>query len=187
MSLSLKELKEQLVSKGGYTITPKYSQLDDLRTLIDNMMAVRNEASPSTGSGYYSGTNCIGHQPIIDFDLSLGDFNSIDIKGCSCDSVDDRKAYCRSRTYYCSCNSNTPTCQCNSRTPTSCTCQNRVACDCVWAAPDGTGTSLPTCGCNSRTSESCSCLSRTSSCGSRNSTSCSCNGRCACNSEKRFD
>lgn len=204
MTLSLRELKEYLIAKEGYTISPSHSQLADLKALVEDMMNVRSESPPSYGSGYYSGTNCIGHQNISDFKLSLGDINALDIKGCSCNTVNDKTAYCRSRTYTCSCNSNIPTCTCNSRTAVTCDCQDRTSscrnyfkCEgdyggtsCFCQDRVSTGCSCDgyqtTCTCNSRTPEPCNCQNRTSSCGSRNTTSCTCNGRCACNAEKRF-
>lgn len=201
MGLSLRELKEELIAKGGYTITPNHSQLADLKSLVDDMLNVRSGSPPGSGSGYRSGTTCNGHQAINDYELSLGNIGDLDIKGCSCNSVNDTTAYCRSRTYTCSCNSNTPTCTCNGRTSSSCDCQNRInwpQCSCnsrTCSLVGNTGNVCECvsrfteygCTCNSRTSESCNCQSRTSSCGSRNTTSCTCNGRCACNSEKRFE
>ena len=203
MGLSLRELKEQLIAKQGYTITPNHNQLSDLKELVDDMMNVRSESPPSSGSGYYSGTNCIGHIIPTEYNLSLGDIADLDIKGCSCHTVNDTTAYCRSRTYSCSCNSNTPTCNCNSRTATTCNCQSRIEmcgshgpcnsvsdtmCFCKSRTDEGCWVHghSPACTCNTRTSDPCECVSRTSSCGSRNTTSCTCNGRCACNSEKRF-
>lgn len=211
MGLSLKELKEELIAKEGYTITPNHNQLADLKALVDDMMNVRSESPPSSGSGYYSGTTCSGHVHHSGYKLSLGDINALDIKSCSCNSVKDTTAYCRSRTYYCSCNSNVPTCDCNVRTGGSCSCKSRTSqptcdshftgCDCQNRGLYGDSctcdvleecycrsrTSQNTCDCNTRTGYTCYCQSRTSSCGSRDTTSCTCNGRCACNSEKRFE
>ena len=206
MGLSLRELKEELMAKQGYTITPHHNQLSDLKALVDDMVNVRSQNPPSSGSGSYSGVTCSGHTAPGEYNLSLGDISNLDIKGCSCHTVKDTTAYCRSRTYTCSCNSNTPTCTCNSRTPVSCDCQNRSSiCSCHAGNVGGCrcqarttscecenrigcmSNYITSCTCNSRTPEPCNCQSRTSSCGSRNTTSCTCNGRCACNSEKRFE
>lgn len=186
MVLSLRELKEYLIAKEGYTINPNHSQLADLKALVNDMMAVRNEAPPSSGSGYYSGTNCIGHQNISDFKLSLGDIAAIDIKRCVCNTVDDKTAYCRSRTYYCSCNSNTPTCTCNSRTPASCDCENRTySCACVTNFEACTGVVVH-CPCNYQNSDNCSCNNNaTVTCDCRSRTKCGCQaavGTCSCKS-----
>lgn len=197
MGLSLRELKDYLIEKGGYTITPSHNQLTDLKILVDDMMNVRSENPPSTGSGSYSGTNCIGHTIQSGYKLSLGDINALDIKGCSCHTVNDTTAYCRSRTYSCSCNSNAPTCTCNGRTVITCDCRVRTAiCSCNQRnAMEGTCPNVIVndtiweevwCSCDTRTSSPCNCQGRTSSCGSRSTTSCTCNGRCACNAEKRF-
>lgn len=240
MGLSLKELKEYLVAKQGYTITPNHSQLMDLKLLVDDMMSVRSESSPGTGSGYNSGTKCIGHQVVTDYKVSLGDIKSLNIKSCSCHQVNDTTAYCDSRTYTCSCNSNiplcdcnlrtgscscnsnTPLCNCNARTAIYCDCQSRWAegaceCDSDHCGDEGctcdgrqrgcscrSRTASDICNCYSRTADycdcqsriyscgtvspsECTCVSRTSACGSRDTISCTCNGRCACNSEKRFE
>jgi hypothetical protein len=47
MTLSLRELKEYLIAKEGYTIQPNHSQLADLKELVDGMINVRNEPPPS--------------------------------------------------------------------------------------------------------------------------------------------
>lgn len=207
MTLSLRELKEYLITKGGYTITPSHNQLADLKALVDNMMDIRNEAPPSTGSGHYSGTNCIGHQAITDYKLSLGDINSLDIKGCSCNIVYDKTAYCSSRTYHCSCNNNVPTCTCNGRTATTCDCQSRTSedrcyayfynfgnsdCKTVWSTCGAVYVSTYPCDCNNRTKSEtscptnsiaagCGCYSRTNAptcdCDSRTPDPCDCQGR----------
>lgn len=227
MTLSLRELKEYLIAKEGYTINPNHNQLADLKELVNDMINVRNESPPSSGPGSYSGTTCNGHQNIESYSLSLGDIKALDIKGCSCNAVENKTAYCESRTYICSCNSNTPACECNTRTYTcscnsnspTCTCNSRTTtCDCYsrWGEGDNlheeiggklvcickTRTAQPTCTCNmrygcdceyrtsscgSRNTSDVQCGSRTSSCGSRDTTSCTCNGRCACNTEKRFE
>lgn len=166
MGLSLRELKEQLIAKQGYTITPAHNQLNDLKVLVDDMMNVRSASPPSSGSGSYSGTNCVGHLQ-SDYKLSLGDISGLDIKGCSCHTVKDITGYCTGRTYSCSCNSNTPACTCYTRTY-SCSCNSN----------------FPVCTCNGRTVTTCDCKSRTSSpdCSARN---CSCyinyTNACQCN------
>lgn len=208
MSLSLRELKEYLKNKGGYSIEPNHNQLKDLRDLVDDMMEQRSGTPPSTGSGSYSGITCIGHTPVGDYNLSLGDINTLDIKGCSCNEVNDTTGYCTGRTYtptcicdvdtYCNCRSRTSasTCECNTRTGT-CECQSRgTACECHGRIKPCTCVSRTlayTCICNDRTG-TCDCQVRTYAdrcagvvwcdCFSRTG-SCTCNTRTACDCQSR--
>lgn len=195
MSLSLRELKEYLKSKGGYSTEPNHSQLQDLKSLVDDMMEQRSGTPPSSGSGSYSGVTCTEHMPVGDYNLSLGDINTLDIKGCSCNEVNDTTGYCTGRTYrptcscnvdtYCDCESRTyaSACICNSRTPEMCECQSRTGtctCDMRTACDCKTRTAAATCTCNTR-GGTCDCQSRTYT------STCTCNGRCACNAEDRFE
>ena len=85
MTLSLRELKEYLINKQGYTTTPKHSQLNDLIDLLNNMYNFRNQPEPGTGSGYYSGVTCTGHTGTsYEGDISLGDINAkaVSVKPC---------------------------------------------------------------------------------------------------------
>lgn len=169
MGKSLRELKERLMALGGRTIEPNHRDFQDLKTLITDMMSVRNNPPPSSGSGYYSGTVCSTHSDVGSYALSESDIDDLVISGCSCDSVNDRTPYCSSRT----------TCLCHSRTSSSCSCHSRTACTC-----DGRTTYSCTCydrtacTCNSETT--CTCQNRTSSvaCTSRYSaTNKSCEGQ----------
>lgn len=71
MRLSLAKLKDFLLTKGGYTIVAKNTQLQDLTTLVTDMITERNKPPPGQGEGDYSGTTCIGHTNINPYRLSL--------------------------------------------------------------------------------------------------------------------
>lgn len=206
-NLSLRQLKEKLIEKKGYTAEPKHSQLQDLKELVNDMISYRSR----------SGVQCSGHIA-RDFEepLSLGNIEdfSNDIKPQICASHVERVCNCRSRSG-CSCNSYTSSCTCNSRTPTSCDCQSRTyqdkcsgyidqcSCDYDYNGNDSTTggfcscesrtssctcnnrTLVQPCSCNYRTGSECNCQSRTSSCG-YNTSSCSCNSRCSCDTVETY-
>ncbi len=194
MGLSLRELKDTLISKGGYTITPAYTQLADLKSLVDNMMAVRSGAAPGSGSGSYSGITCTGHQNVGNYSLSLGDINALNIKGCSCDSVTNTTGYCTSRTggNSCSCDDRTGSCDCVSRTSNPiCTCNLNATCTCQnRTGHDVCGCDYDTCQCQMRTKngeEDCQCYSRTESCICEDvyAPICTCNLNATCTCQNR--
>lgn len=133
MPLSLSELKEYLITKEGYDISPRASSLDDLKQLLNNMYQVRNQ------------NTCVSHiGTSYEGSLSLGDMYDVgqSLKPCSCNSYKHIVCSCQSRTA-------TSTCVCNDRATGSgfCNCENR--------------TYLSTCTCNVRTNTVCNCQSRT--------------------------
>lgn len=162
--LSLWTVMEELKKKEGYTVTPGRSQLDDLKQLVNNMLAVRR--APLVGSGptdNISGSVCPGHTSKRVYDssnLSLDGFlrfNDSYIEPCSCDS-DTNVA--------CECEDNT-----------DCGCVDRTSCECV---------AVPSCSCVNDICESntewcpsnytCECVDRTSE------PACDCNTLCECQS-----
>gem|GEM_PF-1815646 len=125
MDLSLRGLKEYLIAKQGYSITPGHSQLNDLRDLINDMYRVRSENTCPA----HSGTSYTGY-------LSLGDIYAAaqQLYPCACYSQKVTVCDCRSRTGgdSCSCDLRTATCDCRNRTSVdNCTCDGRgTGCDC---------------------------------------------------------
>ena len=159
--ISLATVKVDLMAKRGYTTTPGHSQLEELRALVNNMLAVRRQ--PLSGSGPKDniyGSVCAGHTTKTTYDgnLSLADiadFNDRYILPCACD-VDTRKG--------CECESAID-CKCQSRTSCDCVSRNTCACD------------INTCSCDKATCPgNCYCLNRGFLCGC-NSDNCGCHDR----------
>lgn len=169
MGKSLRELKEKLMALGGRTIEPNHRDFLDLKELIDDMMAVRENTLSSDTGGDYSGSTCATHNTISNYGLSEGDVDELSIKNCACNTVTDSTPFCSSRT-------GVDVCRCNGRTSWNCSCEYRTACTC---------NTVLTCSCQSRTSnlyydDICLCYDRTSSmdCTSRHHPS---SGNCTCN------
>ena len=170
MNLSLRGLKEYLIEKEGYSITPEHNHLQNLKSLLDDMYDYRSQNTCTS----HVGTEYIG-------ELSLGDMYSAgsNLTNCTCNINTGTTCNCvsRSSTSTCTCNVDTY-CDCRSRTyAAACTCHARTRsagiCDCV------TRTGISSCYCYFRTG-SCSCVSRTSL------AKCTCNGRCSCNVDVSF-
>ena len=190
MNLSYKNLKEYLEAKGGMSISPKADHLMDLKDLYHNMIEVRDQPAPETGSGHNAGTTCpsfikkLYPGPEISF-ADIHDYAK-QLPSETCGSHIDKTCYCVDRTSYpvCECNARTNTCECLSRTASAaCECDSRTnSCDCN----DRTGAIA--CQCNSRTN-TCNCRTRTSgdqcTCNSRTSPTCptrTAENSCRCNS-----
>ena len=161
--ISLTTVKVDLMAKRGYTTTPGHSQLEELRALVNNMLAVRRQ--PLSGGGPKDniyGSVCTGHTTKTTYDgnLSLADiadFNDSYILPCACD-VDTQKG--------CECVSAID-CKCQSRTSCGCVSRNTCSCD------------MEACACNTTYCPwNCDCESRGSMCGC-NSNNCGCHTRFA--------
>lgn len=180
MDLSLRGLKEYLIAKQGYDITPGHSQLNDLKELINDMYRVRSENTCPA----HSGTAYTGY-------LSLGDIYSAaqQLYPCACYAQKVAVCDCKSRTGgdSCSCDLRTATCDCRNRTGESyCDCDARGVCDCQmrrfscayygpcysywWDYRDGSSG----CSCRDRSVDDCSAYIVTESC------SCEARGVCSC-------
>ena len=184
MKLSYKELKDILISKGGYTINANHNQLNDLKMLLEDMNQVRNGTKPGTGTDDYSGTNCNGHINKFQYNekLSLGDMYDVisNIKSEVCPSVKNSTCGCvsRSSTPVCQCNTRTA-CDCQSRTYSTTDCTSNVGSQCPSRTSCSCNSNVPMCTCNARTASSCDCQSRTRV----RETKCTCmnrDGSCSC-------
>lgn len=211
MGLSLQELKQMLIAKKGYSISPRSDHLQDLKTLLNDMYQARS--TPGVSCSGHSGSSYSGQMSLADM-KSAGD----QLKPCTCDSYNNTSGcncVSRSGSSACSCYSRTNSCSCYSRSgSSSCDCNSRTGCSCVSRTEymscrcfsraecncDGfnAAASYEACSCNSRSgcscqsrsgSSSCSCNSRDSGCSCQSrtgSSSCSCNGRCDCNAQRKF-
>ena len=187
MDLSLRGLKEYLIAKQGYDITPGHSQLNDLRDLINDMYRVRSENTCPA----HSGTSYTGY-------LSLGDIYAAaqQLYPCACYSQKATVCDCRSRTGgdSCSCDLRTATCDCRNRTSVdNCNCDARGVCDCrqrryscgfygsceaYWRCVEYDGGSGYDCLCVNRTwDDSCSAYMVTDACACETRGVCSCVNR----------
>ena len=165
MDLSLRSLKEYLMTKEGHGITPQHNHLNDLKNLLNDMYAVRSASTcvQHVGTSYTGG-------------LSIGEMydKGKELTQCTCNINTDLTCDCHSRIYL-------PTCACN--VDTYCNCQNREpepVCGCNVDAY---------CDCHGRTGEAtCTCHSRTPSCDCQGRTwaaACSCNYDTTCNCQSR--
>ncbi len=175
MPLSLKQLKEYLLSKGGFTGTHHHNELNDLKNLLNNLYEYRDQSPPSTSSGDNSGVTCNTHiqgNRYHDYKdtLSLQDINEAPITTCSCHSYLDKTCHCVVVEDECFCVSRAA-CDCVSRA--TCDCVSRTNCNCV----------SRTCACQSRHGVECNDVHKPCYCQIRLANSCRCNSRtaCACN------
>ena len=207
---SLKKLKDTLITTKKYTgLNVNADSLDKLRNSVNQMVDVMNgtrPGGPDSTFGNISGTTCgsFVYGKYARTTVSLGELEEHVSKMPSeaCPAVVATTCSCVGRTYLnpCDCQ-NRITCNCDVRS--ACDCQTKTKCGCNWdgcCSCDNRGR-LGGCRCNSRGCgaqqvTACTCDSRTpcdcqnqigASCNGRtNQPTCPCNGRCSCNTEKRF-
>ena len=202
---SLKRLKDTLIQTKKYTgLNINTDSLDKLRTSVNQMTDVMNQTrpgDPNTTVGNISGTTCgsFVNTKYTKPTVSLGELeehvNKMPIEACS--SVVAAVCNCVNRTFLSPCDcENRTLCLCSIRE--LCNCHGRTySCNCKG---DCSGNARVSCECRSR----CECNARGySDCPSRtacewlnaavytcsgreNQPLCPCNGRCSCNTEKRF-
>ena len=201
---SLKKLKDTLIQVKSYTgLNVNTDSLDKLRASANQMIDIMSQTrpgDPNSTTGNISGTTC-GSFVNLKYTkptVSLGELeehiNKMPIEACS--SVVATVCNCVNRIFLSPCDcQNRTLCDCQSRT--ACECYNRTltcSChgDCEYRKVGCRCKSR--CGCNSRDAPLCG--SRTA-CSTVNATAytcsgrisqplCPCNGRCSCNTEKRF-
>ena len=202
---SLKKLKETLIATKKYTgLNVNTDSLDKLRNSVNQMVDVMNQTrpgGPDTTAGNISGTTCGSfiNSKYTKTTVSIGELtehiNKMPSEACS--AVVTNVCNCVNRTYY-------DPCDCNNRT--LCLCQDRTACGCHSRTLEcdcrGTCSGKGRMGCECKSRCNCNgrgvsnCPGRTTcdvlngaayTCSGRlNQPLCSCNGRCSCNTEKRF-
>jgi len=180
MNNSLKQLNQKAIAKGGISLAQPailYDDLQALKSLIDNMLEVRDIAT----------SICTNHTS-VEYTGKL-DFAEIQqyidsIQGCTCDTEEIATCSCVSDT--CACNARTycaahDTCLCNGEDiggtmQSTCDCQNDT-CSCV-------GNTSPTVTCHSEyycTTDTCDC--NTLTCATDDEITCDCDTvACTCDS-----
>lgn len=192
MGLSLLELRNELVGKGGITVTANYGHLNHLKDIVNNMLTVRSTAISPTCTTVFArtGSSCTGHTSKRTYDstgTSLRDiqaFSDAHLKRCTCDTVKTTGCECMSN-QSCECVSN-DSCDCESRSgcswhmDDSCDCQGVQSCDCESRSGYCDGYAIEyggvVCDCEYRCGDvsTCSCQSV-------------CSNNCVCNSESDCD
>ena len=196
MGLSLRELRDIMVSKGGYsTATPPNTDLIDLKNLLIELYNGRVVTLPADTGANLSGTTCAAHSG--DASLSKTSLSDISAKVPSTDLicaavVNNATCGCVTRTLSNVCDTDiAATCTCNTQNQSLCPDYVAEHCNCYSRTPTATcsGDIPSSCGCQYRTGEvacqcniynsGCNCVSRTvvQGCVSDVSGSCSCRSR----------
>ena len=164
MSISLRQLRDLLINKEGYTIPPKYRNLKDLKTLINNMNDVRSEplitCTEDEPNFNISGSRCTNHihYPYEYEHISLGNLRDVGdpLLDCTCHIVQESICYCVGRDQEPPCDFYNQ-CDCHNRTALE-DCPN--VCGCLIAGGGcGCQTVIPGCQCHTVTQCSCNVLS----------------------------